>query len=136
MTFKAIEPGLVFKDENCRVTALPTRHIQDENRKPLSYGYQIDIDDKRVIYTGDLRGDFSDFSAVAMNEPSDLCICECTHFDMKVARDVLKHCPTKRMIFNHVSNLWHGEGENNLRKIIDTLPFPCEIAHDGDEFEL
>ena len=71
-----------------------------------------------------------------MNETSDLCICECTHFDMNVARDVLIKCPTKRMIFNHVSNAWHGAGEKELRRIIDTLPFPCEIAKDGSEFKL
>lgn len=136
LTFRVTESCTIFKDENLRVTTLPTKHIQDENHKSLSYGYQLDIGDKRVIYTGDLRGDFSDFPAVAMEEPSDLCICECTHFDMRVARDILKRCPIKRMIFNHVSNLWHGDGENDLRKIINTLPFPCEIAHDGDEFEL
>jgi len=136
LTFRVTEAGVIFKDENCQITALPTKHIQGENHKSLSYGYQLDIGDERVIYTGDLLGDFSDFPTVAMDEPSDLCICECTHFDMNVARDVLKHCPTKRMIFNHVSNLWHGNGENNLRQIIDTLPFPCEIAHDGDGFEL
>lgn len=136
LTFKATVPGLIFTDEHCRVTALPTKHLQDETQDVLSYGYQLDIGAKRVIYSGDLRDDFSDFPAVAMNEPSDLCICECTHFNMKVARDVLQNCPTQRMIFNHVSNLWHGDGENNLRKIIDTLSFPCEIAHDGDEFEV
>jgi len=136
LTFKVIEPGVVFKDENCQVTALPTKHVRDESQNALSYGYQLDIGDKRIIYTGDLLGDFSDFPAVAKNEPSDLCICECTHFNMEVARDILQHCPIKRMIFNHVSNLWHGDGERNLRKMIDPLPFPCEIAHDGDGFEL
>lgn len=136
LTFKVAEPGVVFNDENLQVTALPTRHFENEQQGFPSYGYQFDIKDKRIIYTGDLKHDFSDFPVVAMNQPSDLCVCECTHFDMKLARNVLSGCPTKRMIFNHVADSWHGEGEEKLLKILNTLPFPCEIAHDGDEFEL
>ena len=136
LTFKVTEPGLVFDDENLKVTALSTKHLENEQQGFPSYGYRLDIGDKRIIYTGDLKHDFSDFPVAAMDEPSDLCICECTHFDMTVARNILSKCPTQRMIFNHVAGTWHGDGENDLREIIDTLPFPCEIAHDGNEFEL
>ena len=39
--------------------------------------------------------------------------------------------------FVHVHNPWHGEeGEGRLRDILSPLPFPFEIAHDGDEFEV
>ena len=38
--------------------------------------------------------------------------------------------------FNHVADSWHGDGENDLRKIIDTLPFPSEIAHNDNEYHL
>lgn len=136
LTFKVTEPDLIFTDENLQVTALPTKHLENEQQSFPSYAYQFDIDDKRIIHTGDLKHDFSDFPVAAMNEASDLCICECTHFDMKVACNVLSKCMTQRMIFNHVSDSWHGDGEENFRKIIETLPFPCEIAHDGNEFKL
>ena len=136
LTFHVTEPNLIFTDDNMRVSALPTRHLEDVREGFPSYGYQLDINGKRIVHTGDLKQDFSDFPAVAKNESSDLCICECTHFDMKLARDVLSKCPIRRMIFHHVANIWHGDGEDDLREIIDTLPFPCEIAHDGDKFEL
>jgi ribonuclease BN (tRNA processing enzyme) len=136
LAFKVAEPGHIYADENIRVTALPTRHISNSEQDFPSFGYQLDVADKRVVYTGDLRGDFSDFPEVAIKEPSDLCICESTHFEMKAALDILRKCPIKRLVFNHVGGLWHGEGEAKLQKLISTLPFPCEIAHDGDTFEL
>ncbi len=135
LTFKVANPGVIYADENLQVTALSTCHLENEQQSFPSYGYQMDIADKRLIYTGDLKHDFSDFPTVAMEEPSDLCVCECTHFDMNRARDFLHHCPTKRMVFNHVGDAWHGEGEDKLREIIAQLPFPCEIAHDGSQFE-
>ena len=136
LTFKVTEPGLVFSDDNLKLTAIPTRHLEKEKYSFPSYAYQFDIGEKRIIYTGDLKCDFSDFPAVALREPSDLCICECTHFDMKLACNTLSKCLTRRMIFNHVSNLWHADGEEVLREIIKVLPFPCEIAHDGYEYKL
>jgi ribonuclease BN (tRNA processing enzyme) len=136
LDFKIAKTGVIFADENIQVTALPTRHLENIQQGFPSYAYQLNIDAKRIIYTGDLRSDFSDFPAVCMNEPSDLCICECTHFNMEEARNILSRCPIKRMIFNHVADFWHGEGEKKLQKIIDSLPFPCEIAHDNSEFKL
>lgn len=136
LTLKVTKPDLIFSDENIQVTAIPTKHLENEQQGFPSYAYKFDIGSKRIIYTGDLKHDFSDFPAIAINEPSDMCICECTHFDMNVAHNILKNCLTKQMIFNHVADSWHGDGEKNLRKIIETLPFPCKIAHDGNEFEL
>lgn len=136
LTLKVTKTDFIFSDENLTATALPTKHLENEQQSFPSYGYQFDIEGKRIIYTGDLKYDFSDFPAVIINEPSELCICECTHFDMHEAHNILHKCPIKRMIFTHVADKWHGNGENDLREIIATLPFPCEIAHDGNEFEL
>ncbi|MFA6816380.1 MAG: MBL fold metallo-hydrolase [Lentisphaeria bacterium] len=136
LDFHVVEPKCIFKDENLQVKALPTRHLENEQQNFPSYAYQFGINAKRLIYTGDLKQDFSDFPDVARKEVSDLCICECTHFNLNVARKVLSKCPIKQMIFNHVGDAWHGEGEKKLREVLDTLPFPCEIAHDGDEFNL
>ena len=42
----------------------------------------------------------------------------------------------KRLILNHVYDKWHGVGEQKLREIFSGLPYPVEIAHDGDVFEV
>ncbi len=136
LQFNVSLPGQIYQDNKLSVSAIATRHMKNENNAFPSYAYEFKVADKKIIYTGDLKHDFSDFPETALDHPSDLCICECTHFDMNVAHEILKNCRTKRMIFNHVSDLWHGDGEAELRKIIEKLPFPCEIAHDGNEFTL
>lgn len=136
LSFKVAQAGEVYRDDKVQVLALATKHLENEDNAFPSYAYELNIADKKVFYTGDLKFDFSDFPEKALKEESDLCICECTHFDMNVARNVLTNCPTKRMIFNHVGDMWHGDGEAALKEIIDALPFPCAIAHDGNEFEI
>jgi ribonuclease BN (tRNA processing enzyme) len=134
LTFKTTTPKLIFSDDTIQVTALATRHIENKQQFFSSYAYQFNFAGKQIIYTGDLKHDFSDFPTAALDMPSDLCICECTHFNIETALSTLSKCQTKQMIFNHVGDDWHGRGEKTLQNIIDTLPFPCKIAHDGNEF--
>ena len=123
--------GPVFSDDILSVRAIRTHHF----RFP-SYAYVLEAHGKRIVYTGDLAADFSDFPKIVREEHCDICICESTHFNMNEALDVLKTCPIEKLIFNHVSNQWHGDGENKLIELIKDMPFPCAIAHDGDTFSL
>lgn len=132
--FGVAAAGPVYSDEVLRVTAVPTEHMA-----PLgapSFGYVLEVEGKRIVTTGDLRGDFADFPDIIRSQPCDLCICEITHYKPEVALPILLECPIKRLIFNHVHDPWHGEGEERLREIVASLPYPVEIAHDGDEFTL
>ncbi len=127
--------GPFYDDGVLRVSGVRTFQLPDPDW--ASYAYVLEAEGKRVICTGDLRADFSDFPKVARDEPCDLCICEITHYQPETELPVLKQCPIKRMVFNHVHNPWHGEeGEAALREKFAELPFPWEIAHDGDVFEV
>jgi len=53
---------------------------------------------------------------------------------MKKALAVLRTCPMKKLIFTHVANCWHGDGEKKLMESLKEMPFPCALAHDGDTF--
>lgn len=121
--------GLVFRDDILSVRAIRTCHFSFP-----SYAYVLEANGKRIVYTGDLASNFSDFPEIVRKEPCDLCICESTHFAMDMAIAVLKTCPLKKLVFNHVSNKWHGDGEKHLIQLLEDMPFPCVIAHDGDEF--
>jgi ribonuclease BN (tRNA processing enzyme) len=123
--------GPVFSDDKLSVRAVRTHHFDFP-----SYAYILEADGKRIVHTGDLAADFSDFPEIVRDEPCDLCICESTHFNMKKALDVLRTCPIKKLIFTHVSNLWHGDGEKKLIALLKDMPFSCAIAHDGDTFSL
>ena len=132
---ETVQAGPVFAHEALRVTALPTRHM--ESLSCPSYAYLLEGEDKRVILTGDLRGDFSDFPQLAREQPCDLCFCEVTHYDPVAAMPILAACPIKRLVFYHVHDPWHGtEGEARLDAICAALPFPHRIAHDGEVFEV
>lgn len=136
MDFKVIAPEMIFEDENIRVTALRTHHLIDEEPAEPTYGYQIDFNDGfRIVYTGDLRVDFSDFPQIIIDEPSDICVCESTHFDLKRDIKVLQKCPIKKIIFNHVASFYHGEKEQDLINLGNMLSYPAFVAHDGDVFE-
>ena len=124
--------GAVFDDGTCSVTAARTRHMGAGSIP--SFAYILEAEGKRVVSTGDLQADFSDFPNVARREPCDLCLCEITHFKPETALPVLMDCPIRRLVLNHVHNPWHGDGEARLREILAPLPFPFEVAHDGDEF--
>lgn len=136
MDFKVIAPEMIFEDENIRVTALRTHHLVDEEPAEPTYGYQIDFNDGfRIVYTGDLRVDFSDFPQIIIDEVSDICVCESTHFDLKRDIKVLQKCPIKKIIFNHVASFYHGEKEQDLINLGNMLSYPAFVAHDGDVFD-
>ncbi len=129
--FHTTSEGRVYSDDTLRVRAVRTHHFDFP-----SYAYILEFEDKRIVHTGDLAADFSDFPKIVREAGCDLCICESTHFNMKKALDVLRTCPIEKLIFNHVSDLWHGDGEKQLVALLTDMPFPCEIAHDGDTFSL
>ena len=125
--------GPLFDDGVLRVSAIRTRHMAGGELP--SYAYVFEAEGKRVTATGDLRGDFSDFPEEFRTAPSDCCFCEITHYPPETALPILKECPIRRLVFYHVHNPWHGEeGEARLREIFSPLPYPFEIAHDGDVF--
>jgi len=138
VTARVTRPGPIFDDGVMSVTAQATRHLRDADRPgvPLSFAYVLQAEDKRLVYTGDLSADFSDFPAAARRTECDLCICEVTHYQPEAALPILMQSPIKRLVLNHVHNPWHGEGEKVLLDMMRQLPYPVEVAHDGDVFTL
>lgn len=130
-----VRDGPLFDDGALKVTAAATDHLRGPDG-PITFAYVLEAEGKRIVSTGDLRADFSDFPQAARQEPCDLCICEMTHFQPETARPVLEKCPIKRLVLNHIHDPWHGDGELRLRGLLASLPYPWHIAHDGDVFEV
>ena len=133
VTFRVTHQGHVYTDDNLTVSAISTQHLTRDGVS-VSFAYIIDFKGKKVLYTGDLKSDFSDFPEVACSRHFDMIICESTHYKPKAALPVLVNAKTDQLVFNHVYNDWHGEGEKNLLAIYKNLPFTVSVAHDGDEF--
>ena len=133
ITFHTTAEGKIFDDGVLRVTAVPTDHIpRRAGTPPITFAYLLKAEGKRILYTGDLRADFADFP---QHINADVCVCEATHYQPETAHPVLMAKHYDRLIFNHVHNPWHGEGEQVLLGKYADLPYPVAVAHDGDEFE-
>lgn len=129
--FKVTKSGDVYNDGLISVRAVRTQHIS------FSYAYTLEAESKKILHSGDLRWDFSDFPQEAQTEHFDLCFCEATHYKPSDAVPVLKTAGFDRLVFIHIHNPWHGEdGERSLLSNYVGLPYPVSIAHDGDCFEL
>ncbi len=135
ITVRTTAPGDVFDDGVLQVAAEPTQHLKHPDF-PISFSYVLRAEGKRIVYTGDLCSDFSDFPRAAQDEPCDVCICEATHYKPEEALPVLQQSPIGRLILNHIHDPWHGDGEQTLKDILSDLPYPVAVAHDGDEFEV
>lgn len=146
--YKAVDDGVIYDDENLTVTAIRTAHLRTKGRcegDPCSFAYVLYFkkENKKVLHTGDLWLDFSDFPKVALEEEFDICLCEATHYQPETALPLLENSKFKRLLFIHVSDKWHtriypgwevDNGEKRLLDVCKTVPYPVLIAHDGDEY--
>ncbi|MCI8386943.1 MAG: ribonuclease Z [Clostridiales bacterium] len=136
ISFETVKPGQLYMDENISVSAYPTDHIPSSPVKPCTFAYIISEGDKRLLHTGDLWVDFHDYPKILLDEHFDLLLCEATHYKQATAAPLFERSKIDRMIFIHIGNEWHGEGEMKLYNFCGNLPYPVLVAHDGDEFEL
>lgn len=136
--FRLMEEDFVYEDENIRLWLIPNCHLK--NRKDTSdrpsYSIVMEAEGKRLIFTGDmsmgLRQD--DFPKIALEEPSDLIVCEMAHFGAEPVEAYIKGCKTKQVWFNHVS--FKQELFDAIEEMDRKYPFLVKAANDGDQIEL
>ena len=130
--------GTVFDDGVLRVEAFPTRHLAWSSGVPdaKSYGFRITSGGKRVFFTGDLVGDFSDFPFEAASG-CDALISELVHFSPEAARERMRGLTVGRLIFNHLGNRWQTEeGASTVLKLFSDAGFPVTVGSDGFAFDV
>ncbi len=134
LSFAPVVPGTFFDDGQFRVTALPTRHFGRNSAIP-SYGYLFEAEGKRVLFTGDLSGDFHDFPALPPDVASvDLCLSEATHAPLEAIVAAIPQASIRRLVLTHIGPRWDGGQEHQLLAAFASHPFPTAVADDGDEF--
>ena len=130
VVFGTSKPGVFFEDEHVRVTGIQTDHIP--GYPTYAYAMELKAEGKRVLFTGDMRGDLKDFPAAAHTENWDVIVSELTHFHIEQHLEAFLKCRTKTLIFNH-------KIEYNIEKmeeILPKLPFETIVACAGDTFIL
>ena len=125
--------GEIYYDDLLSVKAIPTTHLAGADGEVASYALAVDFSDKRLVYTGDLSADLGDLPRVLFEEPTDLCIMEVQHYEVRDALPLLAQCPIRKLVLTHVADRWSNDDEA-LLSALDLLPYPCAVAHDGDQF--
>lgn len=132
LSYQKYEDGVIFADENVRVTAIPTMHFEN------SHAFLIEAEGKRVIFTGDLRKDLADYPRIITDaaEPLDLVVTEAAHqiYAEAYVREVLQKSRTRRMIIHHVAELRNAL--DVINGVLRALPFPATVAYDGMKTEI
>ena len=125
--------GVVYEDENVRVTYIPTKHIEP---RP-SYAILLEAEDKKVLFTGDMSQWLAkeDFPVYPMENETELVVCEMAHFTPEQVSPYAQRLKTKRLCFNHV---YPFDKFDSIRAMDESKEynFPISIAHDGDEIIL
>lgn len=126
-----------YDDGFLRMTPFPTRHVPPRaDGSPRSHSLLVEAEGKRVLFTGDLSSDFSDFP-VSAADGCDAVFAELTHYPLEKAVPVLQTVHPKRLVFYHVHNPYQTpEGEEKVRRLCSILSYPSEIAYDGFVLDL
>ena len=131
--FKEYFEGVIYEDENIRVTAIHSAHMKDLGRP--SYSFFVECEGKRLLFSGDLSQKLKhgDFPALAYTDV-DLFVCEMAHFCFDDVRGYLEKCKAKRVLFNHIKEI--HENAVKVENALGKFPFSMNVPSDGDVIEL
>lgn len=124
-----VKEGVVYDDGQIKITAFKTMHISP------SYAFLIEAEGKRVLFSGDLchKGPQHDFPVSVLDEPLDLAICECAHFEAYNYLEIFEGKENlKKLCFNHFS----PRRTKSVYDVRDTIKVPVVIAFDGTQMEV
>ena len=127
--WKLIKPGLFYDDGYLKATAIPNKHIKSGDGFLPSYCFLFEVEGKKILCTGDLRNDLSDFPVEAAKD-ADLVLCENTHFLPIRHLDLFKSIKPGKLVFNHNA----GRNTAQFEDVKKAVNYPVFIANDGDEF--
>ena len=134
LALSTVATGLVYEDENIRVTAYRTRHFDNENKDFPSYAFAVDAGEKRIVFTGDVSRHLQDFPVQAFDKDA-VCVMECQHYRPEIAGEILRKLSVSRFIGVHISDKWDRDPAG-FKSALGEVSFPVELAADGMVFEL
>lgn len=126
---RAYRAGTVYSDGVFSLEARPSAHLQD---RP-SYSFAVSAGGKRILFSGDVSSDLSEFMAHASRETWDAVVVEAAHNDLDLSAEKLAELDTGLLIVNHFSPRRNGE---RFAPMSRKLPFPSALACDGSVFGL
>jgi Metallo-beta-lactamase superfamily len=135
ISYNACTTGEIMKNKTTSVSAVPTEHLLSRKNVPSSFAYKFSTPYGKVLFTGDLRSDFSDFPVDAACD-CRICVCELTHYPLEQAIPMLQKCNFEKLIFTHIANKWcKPDGQMKFIELTNQLPYPCVISNDLEQFQ-
>ena len=128
--YRVIRPGTFYNDGYLKVSAIPNRHCIWHGEILPSYCFVLEAEGKKLLCTGDLAHDCSDFPVEAAAD-ADLVLCKLTHIRPDVGMAYWRRIHPRKLVFNHVAESY----EKMFPEFSRQLDYPAAVAHDGDEFE-
>ena len=128
-----VRDGVVFEDENIKVTAFHNHHIQSEEGDGwLSYSYLIESDGKRIVFSGDVKN--TDDLEELVKDGCDLLLMETGHHKISTVAEFVNSRDIKRLFFIHhgleILNDWNAAEEK-----IKAVNVETRLLNDGDTYE-
>jgi ribonuclease BN (tRNA processing enzyme) len=123
-----VNDGVLFEDENIKVTARHTTHLGEDGSSGWhAYSYLIEAEGKKVLFSGDV-GSFADLDG-QLEGGVDILIMETGHHKVLDVLDFAKQKCVKKLFFNH-----HGreilENRAAAQAKIDTHSIDAVITTD------
>lgn len=124
--------GDVYKDENISVYALHNGHMEKkETDTPLSFSFEICAEDKRIVYSGDIKG-LCDLDEL-LEKPCDYLLIESGHQSVEEICEYINRKQIGTVVFLH----HRREVMENMAKARMTAQRMAKcrvyIAEDGDK---
>ena len=123
--------GEIFSDQNITVEYFMTKHIEK------SYGLVIKGEGKALVFTGDMSGGLrgEDFPEYAINNHTDLVVCEMAHFEMSDLEKYIEKLDTEKLCINHINRL---SKYDDVKRVNDSkkYSFPIIAVNDNDLIEI
>ena len=97
--YTEVKEGLFYDDGTVKVTAIRTKHFVD---RP-SYGYMVEAEGKRLVFSGDMGfNKYDDFPAAAYTLPCDVVVTEAAHCHLAESVETFAKFTTKKLIVSHI----------------------------------
>jgi len=133
ISFHLEHEGVVYEDENVKLTFIPTAHMA--NVGAPAYSILVEAEGKRVLFSGDLSQHLSknDVPKIVTTDHLDLFICEMAHFSLEELKPTLDKCLADRVLINHI---WRPIKFDEIRALSADYAFELRTVDDGEVVEV
>lgn len=125
-----VDDGLIFEDENLRVTALHNTHLGETGENGWhSYSFLLEAEEKKIVFSGDVRS--PEELNPLVGEGCDCLIMETGHHTVTEICEYAKNHNAKRLLFTHNGREIIAD-ENAANEKARLLHGNAKVCNDGD----